>query len=113
MPSGGGGSGETWEEINAITLSDAVNTVTINTDSGGNAIALKKVRILIEGSATKHQDLFFNNSRYIRGSFAGRTFLREDVLLHCGQKYRELPSRESGCKYLFWRNYNYRDKTHC
>ena len=72
MPSGGGGgSGETWEEINAITLSDAVNTVTINTDSGGNAIALKKVRILIEGSATKHQDLFFNNSRYIRGSFAG------------------------------------------
>ena len=71
MPSGGGGSGETWEEINAITLSDAVNTVTINTDSGGNAIALKKVRILIEGSATKHQDLLFNNSRYIRGSFAG------------------------------------------
>ena len=68
IPSGGG---ETWEAINAITLSDAVNTVTINTDSGGNAIALKKVRILIEGSATKHQDLLFNNSRYIRGSFAG------------------------------------------
>ena len=34
MPSGGGG--ETWEAINAITLSDAVNTVTINTDNGGN-----------------------------------------------------------------------------
>ena len=69
MPSGGGG--EPWEAINAITLSDAVNTVTINTDSGGNAIALKKVRILVEGSATHNQDLFFNNSRYIRTSFVG------------------------------------------
>ena len=71
MPSGGGGSGETWEEINAITLSDAVNTVTINTDSGGNAIALKKVRILVEGSATHQQDLFFNNFRYIRAWVVG------------------------------------------
>ena len=72
MPSGGGGgSGETWEEINAITLSDAVNTVTINTDSGGNAIALKKVRILVEGSATAQMDLFFNNSRYIRANVVG------------------------------------------
>ena len=71
MPSGGGGSGETWEEINAITLSDAVNTVTINTDSGGNAIALKKVRILVEGSATHNQDLFLNNSRYIREQVVG------------------------------------------
>ena len=71
MPSGGGGSGETWEEINAITLSDAVNTVTINTDSGGNAIALKKVRILVEGSATHNQDLFFNNVRYIRAQVVG------------------------------------------
>lgn len=69
MPSGGGG--ETWEAINAITLSDAVNTVTINTDSGGNAIALKKVRILVEGSATGNQDLFFNNSRYIRAHAVG------------------------------------------
>lgn len=64
MPSGGGG--ETWETINAITLSDAVNTVTINTDSSGDSISLKKVRILIEGSATAQLDLFFNNSRYIR-----------------------------------------------
>lgn len=70
MPSGGGG--ETWEAINAITLSDAVNTVTINTDSGGNAIALKKVRILVEGSATHPQDLFFNNSRYIRTTVVGK-----------------------------------------
>ena len=69
MPSGGGG--ETWEAINTITLSDAVNTVTINKDSGGNAIALKKVRILIEGSATHNQDLFFNNSRYIRANAVG------------------------------------------
>lgn len=69
MPSGGGG--ETWEEINAITLSDAVNTVTINTDSEGNAIALKKVRIVVEGSATYQQDIFFNNSRYIRTMFVG------------------------------------------
>lgn len=69
MPAGGGG--ETWEAINAITLSDAVNTVTINTDSGGNAIALKKVRILVEGSATHNQDLFFNNSRYIRAQVVG------------------------------------------
>lgn len=71
MPSGGGGSGETWEAINAITLSDAVNTVTINTDSGGNAIALKKVRILVEGSATSKQDLFLNGSRYIREQVVG------------------------------------------
>ena len=71
MPSGGGGGGETWEAINAITLSDAVNTVTINTDSGGNAIALKKVRILVEGSATHQQDLFFNNFRYIRAQVVG------------------------------------------
>lgn len=71
MPSGGGGGGETWEEINAITLSDAVNTVTINTDSGGNTIALKKVRILVEGSATQAQDLFLNNSRYFRASVIG------------------------------------------
>lgn len=70
MPSGGGG-GETWEAINAITLSDAVNTVTINTDSGGNAIALKKVRILVEGSASHQHDLFFNNSRYIRANVVG------------------------------------------
>ena len=69
MPSGGGG--ETWEAINAITLSDAVNTVTINTDSGGNAIALKKVRILVEGSATHNQDLFLNNSRYFRAIVVG------------------------------------------
>lgn len=69
MPSGGGG--ETWEAINVITLTDAVNTVTINTDSGGNAIALKKVRILAEGSATANQDLFFNNARYIRGQVVG------------------------------------------
>lgn len=69
MPSGGGG--ETWEAINAITLSDAVNTVTINTDSGGNAIALKKVRILVEGSATHNQDLFLNNSRYMRATAVG------------------------------------------
>ena len=68
MPSGGG---ETWEAINAITLSDAVNTVTINTDSGGNAIALKKVRILIEGSATHIQDMYLNNSRYIREQVVG------------------------------------------
>ena len=71
LPSGGGGSGETWEEINAITLSDAVNTVTINTDSGGNTIALKKVRILFEGSATHNQDLFFNNFRYFRAPIVG------------------------------------------
>ena len=71
MPSGGGGSGETWEAINAITLSDAVNTVTINTDSGGNAIALKKVRILVEGRATAQLDLFFNNYRYIRANVVG------------------------------------------
>ena len=69
MPSGGGG--ETWEAINAITLSDAVNTVTINTDSGGNAIALKKVRILVEGRATMNLDLFFNNVRYIRTNVLG------------------------------------------
>ena len=69
MPSGGGG--ETWEAINTITLSDAVNTVTINKDSGGNAIALKKVRILVEGSATHQQDLFFNNYRYIRANVVG------------------------------------------
>ena len=68
MPSGGG---ETWETINVITLSDAVNTVAINQDSGGNAIALKKVRILVEGSATKNQDLFLNNSRYIRAAVVG------------------------------------------
>lgn len=68
MPSGGG---ETWETINVITLSDAVNTVAINQDSGGNAIALKKVRILVEGSATKNQDLFLNNSRYIRANVVG------------------------------------------
>ena len=68
MPSGGG---ETWEAINAITLSDAVNTVTINTDSGGNAIALKKVRILVEGSATHNQDVYLNNSRYIREQVVG------------------------------------------
>ena len=69
MPSGGGG--EAWEEINVITLADAVNTVTINHDSGGNAIALKKVRIVVEGSATANQDLFFNNARYIRAQVAG------------------------------------------
>ena len=68
MPSGGG---ETWETINVITLSDAVNTVAINQDSGGNAIALKKVRILVVGSATKNQDLFLNNSRYIRANVVG------------------------------------------
>lgn len=71
MPIGGGGGGETWEAINAITLSDAVNTVTINTDSGGNAISLKKVRILVEGSATAAQDLFLNNYRYFRASVVG------------------------------------------
>lgn len=69
MPTGGGG--ETWEEINVITLADAANTVTINTDSSGNAFALKKVRILIEGSASKTQDLFLNNNRYSRASFVG------------------------------------------
>lgn len=69
MPSGGGG--ETWETIDIITLSNAVNTVTINQDSGGNAIALKKLRILIEGSATQAQDLFLNNSRYFRASVVG------------------------------------------
>ena len=69
MPSGGGG--ETWEAINTITLSDAVNTVTINQDSGGNAIALKKVRILVEGSATHNQDMYLNNSRYIREQVVG------------------------------------------
>lgn len=68
MPSGGG---ETWETINVITLSDAVNTVAINQDSGGNAIALKKVRILVVGSATVNQDLFLNNSRYIRAAVVG------------------------------------------
>ena len=68
MPTGGG---ETWEAINAITLSDAVNTVTINTDSGGNAIALKKVRILVEGRASTNLDLFFNNVRYIRANVLG------------------------------------------
>ena len=65
------GGGETWEAINAITLSDAVNTVTINTDSGGNAIALKKVRILVEGSASHNQDVYLNNSRYIREQVVG------------------------------------------
>ncbi len=69
MPSGGGG--ETWETIDIITLSNAVNTVTINQDSGGNAIALKKLRILIEGSATQAQDLFLNNSRYFRAAVVG------------------------------------------
>lgn len=69
MPSGGGG--ETWEAIKAITLADAVNTVTINTDSSGSAIALKKVRILVEGSAPHQQDIFFNNARYIRAQFVG------------------------------------------
>ena len=68
MPSGGG---ETWETINVITLSDSVNTVAINQDSGGNAIALKKVRILVVGSATANQDLFLNNSRYIRAAVVG------------------------------------------
>ena len=65
------GGGETWETINVITLSDAVNTVAINQDSGGNAIALKKVRILVVGSATTNQDLFLNNSRYIRAAVVG------------------------------------------
>lgn len=69
MPTGGGG--ELWETINGMTLADAVNTVTVNEDSGGNAIALKKVRILIEGSATSAQDLFLNNARYIRASVVG------------------------------------------
>ena len=69
MPTGGGG--ELWETINVMTLADAVNTVTVNEDSGGNAIALKKVRILVEGSATSAQDLFLNNARYIRASGVG------------------------------------------
>ena len=43
----------------------------INQDSGGNAIALKKVRILVVGSATANQDLFLNNSRYIRANVVG------------------------------------------
>ena len=66
-----GGGGETWETINVITLSNTINTMTINQDSNGNAIALKKVRILVEGSATENQDLFLNNSRYIRASVVG------------------------------------------
>ena len=69
MPTGEGG--ETWETIKVITLADAVNTVTVNEDSGGNAIALKKVRILIAGSATSAQDLFFNNARYFRAAVVG------------------------------------------
>ena len=69
MPTGGGG--ELWETINVMTLADAVNTVTVNEDSGGNAIALKKVRILIEGSATSQQDLFLNNARFIRAGVIG------------------------------------------
>lgn len=69
MPTGGGG--ETWETIKVITLEDAVNTVTVNQDNDGNAISLKKVRILIEGSATATQDLFLDKSRYIRASVVG------------------------------------------
>lgn len=69
MPSSG--SGESWETIDIITLSDAVNTVTINQDSSGNAINLKKVRLLIEGSATSAQDLFLNNARYFRWAVVG------------------------------------------
>ena len=69
MPTGGGS--ELWETINVMTLADAVNTVTVNEDSGGNAIALKKVRILIVGSATAQQDLFLNNHRYIRAGAVG------------------------------------------
>lgn len=69
MPSGGGG--ELWETINVMTLADAVNTVTVNEDSDGNAITLKKVRILIEGSATSQQDLFLNNARFIRAGVIG------------------------------------------
>lgn len=66
------GGGEGWESIAVITLEDATNTVTINQDSGGNAIALKKVRILIEGSATYNQDVFFNDVRYFRAQIVGR-----------------------------------------
>lgn len=69
MPTGGGG--ETWEKIAAVTLEDSATTVTINQDSDGSAISLKKVRILIEGSATSAQDLFLNNARYIRVSVVG------------------------------------------
>ena len=67
-----GGGGETWENIAAVTLEDAATTVTINQDSDGSAISLKKVRILIEGSATDAQDLFLNNARYIRVRAVGR-----------------------------------------
>ncbi len=69
--SGGSGGGEMWETIKVLTLEDAANTVTINQDSSGNAIALAKVRVLIEGSATSAQDLFLNGARYIRASVVG------------------------------------------
>ncbi len=69
--SGGSGGGEMWETIKVLTLEDAANTVTINQDSSGNAIALAKVRVLIEGSATSAQDTFLNGARYIRASVVG------------------------------------------
>lgn len=68
-----GGGGELWETINVMTLADAVNTVTVNEDSGGNAIALKNVRILIVGSASSQQDLFLNGWRYIRSGVVNTT----------------------------------------
>ena len=71
MPSVGGG--EVWETISDIVLEDAANTVTIDQDSGGSTYTLKKVRILIVGSASSQQDLFLNDRRYIRSGVVNTT----------------------------------------
>lgn len=47
IPSGGGGgSGENWRLVNAVTTAEDVKEITITQDSDGNAFSLKKVKVV-------------------------------------------------------------------
>lgn len=44
----GGGGGDKWELLNTIEISEAVNSIKISTDKGGNPLSLKKAVIVFE-----------------------------------------------------------------
>ena len=47
IPSGGGsGSSENWRLVNTVTTAEDVNEITITQDSDGNALSLKKVKVV-------------------------------------------------------------------
>jgi hypothetical protein len=92
LPSGGSGGSAEWTLINDIVLDEEVATLTVNTDSNGNAFAVKELLFRFEpvggtGNTNKTQLHIYpnpTNAGVLRASITEGVYAKNNVIVISG-----------------------------